>query len=93
MRVDAVREFLERHGLGAACRQFEVSSATVDLAARAIGCEPGRIAKTLSLLGKEGPLVLVVMGTARLDNRTDSFSFIAHFSFPASGLICAARHI
>ncbi len=36
MRVDAVREFLERHGLGAACRQFEVSSATVDLAARAL---------------------------------------------------------
>ena len=69
MRVDAVREFLERHGLGAAYRQFEVSSATVDLAARAVGCEPGRIAKTLSLLGKDGPLVLVVMGTARLDNR------------------------
>ena len=60
MRVDAVREFLERHGLGAAYRQFEVSSATVDLAAAAVGCEPGRIAKTLSLLGKDGPLVLVV---------------------------------
>ena len=81
MRVDAVREFLERHGLGAAYRQFEVSSATVDLAARAVGCEPGRIAKTLSLLGKDGPLVLVVMGTARLDNRKfkDVFHEKAHF--------------
>lgn len=81
MRVDAVREFLERHGLGAAYRQFEVSSATVDLAAAAVGCEPGRIAKTLSLLGKDGPLVLVVMGTARLDNRKfkDVFHQKAHF--------------
>ncbi len=84
MRVDAVREFLERHGLGAACRQFEVSSATVDLAARAIGCEPGRIAKTLSLLGKEGPLVLVVMGTARLDNR--KFKDVFHRRPISSGL-------
>ena len=81
MRVDAVREFLARHGLGAAYRQFEVSSATVDLAAAAVGCEPGRIAKTLSLLGKDGPLVLVVMGTARLDNRKfkDVFHQKAHF--------------
>lgn len=81
MRVDAVREFLERRGLGAAYRQFEVSSATVDLAARAVGCEPGRIAKTLSLLGGDGPLVLVTMGTARLDNRKfkDVFHHKAHF--------------
>ena len=81
MRVDAVREFLERHGLGADSRQFEVSSATVDLAAAAVGCEPGRIAKTLSLQGKDGPLVLVVMGTARLDNRKfkDVFHQKAHF--------------
>lgn len=81
MRVNAVREFLERHGLGAAYREFEVSSATVDLAAQAVGCEPGRIAKSLSLLGSRGPLILVVMGTVRLDNRKfkDAFRQKAHF--------------
>ena len=81
MRVDAVRQFLERRGLGAAYRQFEVSSATVELAARAVGCEPGRIAKSLSLLGRDGPLVLVVMGVARLYNRKfkDVFHHKAHF--------------
>lgn len=81
MRVNAVREFLEQCGLGRAYREFEVSSATVELAARAIGCEPGRIAKSLSLAGKEGPLILVVMGTARLDNRKfkEVFRQKAHF--------------
>lgn len=81
MRVKAVREFLEQHGLGAAYREFEVSSATVELAALAVGCEPGRIAKSLSLAGKDGPLILVVMGTARLDNRKfkDAFRQKAHF--------------
>ena len=69
MRVDAVREFLARHGLEQAYREFDVSSATVDLAAQAIGCEPGRIAKSLSISVNDTPMVLVVMGTTRLDNR------------------------
>ena len=84
MRVDAVREFLARHGLEGAYREFEVSSATVDLAAQAIGCEPGRIAKSLSISVNDAPLVLVVMGTARLDNRKfkDAFHAKARFIKP-----------
>ena len=84
MRVDAVREFLARHGLEEAYREIEVSSATVDLAAQAIGCEPGRIAKSLSISVNDAPLVLVVMGTARLDNRKfkDSFHAKARFIKP-----------
>ena len=84
MRVDAVREFLARHGLEEAYREFEVSSATVDLAAQAIGCEPGRIAKSLSISVNDAPMVLVVMGTARLDNRKfkDSFHAKARFIKP-----------
>ena len=84
MRVDAVREFLARHGLEEAYREFEVSSATVDLAAQAIGCEPGRIAKSLSISVNDATLVLVVMGTARLDNRKfkDSFHAKARFIKP-----------
>ena len=84
MRVAAVREFLSRHGLADAYREFEVSSATVELAAQAIGCEPGRIAKSLSVSVNDAPLVLVVMGTARLDNRKfkDVFHAKARFIKP-----------
>ena len=84
MRVDAVRAYLARHGLEQAYSEFDVSSATVDLAAQAIGCEPGRIAKSLSVMGADGPMVLVVMGTARLDNRKfkDAFHSKARFIKP-----------
>lgn len=84
MRVAAVRDFLARHGLADAYREFEVSSATVELAAQAIGCEPGRIAKSLSVSMNDAPLVLVVMGTARLDNRKfkDTFHAKARFIKP-----------
>ena len=81
MAIDKVRNYLKKWNADGRVLEFEVSSATVDLAAAAVGCEPGRIAKTLSLLGKDGPLVLVVMGTARLDNRKfkDVFHQKAHF--------------
>lgn len=75
MSVEAVREFLKEHGLESAYREFSSSSATVALAAAVLGCEEGRIAKTLSLMTKSGPIVIVVMGTARLDNR----KFKEHF--------------
>ena len=44
MSVEAVREVLREHGLLEAYREFSTSSATVELAAQAVGCEPGRIA-------------------------------------------------
>ena len=69
MRVDAVKEQLAAADLADRYREFTVSSATVELAAQALRCEPGRIAKSLSVLLKEGPAIIVVMGTARLDNR------------------------
>ena len=84
MRVAAVREFLARHGLEESYLEFDVSSATVDLAAQAVGCEPGRIAKSLSISVNDTPMVLVVMGTARLDNRKfkDVFRAKARFIKP-----------
>ena len=48
--------------------EFEVSSATVELAAVAVGCEPGRIAKTLSFMVGEQPILIVAAGDARVDN-------------------------
>ena len=81
MRVDAVKAVLASHGLAEAYMEFAVSSATVDLAAAAVGCEPGRIAKSLSVMGADGPMVLVVMGTARLDNRKFKDAFRAKGRF------------
>lgn len=69
MRVEAVKEQLEAYGLSEAYREFDTSSATVELAAAAAGCEPGRIAKTLAFLLAEGPIVVVARGTARIENR------------------------
>ena len=69
MSVESVKEYLKKWGKDQDVREFSQSSATVELAAQALRCEPGRIAKSLSVLLKEGPAIIVVMGTARLDNR------------------------
>ena len=49
-------------------REFEVSSATVELAAEALHCEPCRIAKTLSFMVDEHPILIVAAGDAKIDN-------------------------
>ena len=67
MSVEAVRAFLKEKGLAAV--EFAASCAWGAPAAAVLGCEEGRIAKTLSLTTRSGPIVIVVMGTARLDNR------------------------
>ena len=82
MSAEAVKTFLQQHGLLENYRQFASSSATVELAAQAAGCEPGRIAKTLSFVTKNGPVVIVVMGTARVDNRKYKEFFHEKARFP-----------
>lgn len=81
MTIETARKCLADAGLSDAYMEFTTSSATVDLAAAAIGCEPGRIAKTLSLLTRTGPIVIVTMGTSRIDNRKfkDTFHEKARF--------------
>ena len=49
-------------------QEFEVSSATVELAAKALNCKPERIAKTLSFKVDEQPILIVVAGDAKIDN-------------------------
>lgn len=68
MRTEQVKEFLKQHGFLDRYIQNPISSATVELAAQAIGCEPGRIAKTLGFVTRQGPLVVVACGTAKVDN-------------------------
>lgn len=69
MSLEAVKDFLKEKNLFENYLEFATSSATVELAAQAVGCEPGRIAKTLSFKTSNGPIVIVVMGTARIDNK------------------------
>ena len=84
MSMEQVRAYFAQQGIAHRIMEFEASTATVDLAARAAGVEPGRIAKSLSISVNDAPLVLVVMGTARLDNRKfkDSFHAKARFIKP-----------
>ena len=68
MAIEKVREYLKQFGIEDRLQEFEVSSATVELAAAALGCEPCRIAKTLSFMTEEGPILIVAAGDAKIDN-------------------------
>ena len=69
MSIERVREYFKQHGMAERVREFPVSSATVELAARALGCEPCRIAKTLAFMANDKPLLVVAAGDARIDNK------------------------
>ena len=68
MAIEKVREFFSRYGIQDRIREFDVSSATVELAAQALGCEPCRIAKTLSFLVDGHAILIVAAGDAKIDN-------------------------
>ncbi|MGN0359902.1 MAG: YbaK/EbsC family protein [Hominisplanchenecus sp.] len=68
MSIERVREYLKQYGIEDKIMEFDVSSATVELAAEAVGCEPARIAKTLSFLVGDTPILIVAAGDARIDN-------------------------
>ena len=63
MSIEACRAYFRALG-----REFDVSSATVELAAQAVGCEPARIAKTLSFAVDGGCVLIVCAGDAKIDN-------------------------
>ena len=69
MAFEKAKAYLEARGLADRIIQPEHSSATVAEAAEAIGCEPGMIAKTLSFLVDEKPVLILADGLARIDNR------------------------
>lgn len=68
MSMERARAHLAGFGLAERIREFDVSSATVALAAEALGTEPERIAKTLSFITHDGPILVVAAGDARVDN-------------------------
>lgn len=69
MSIAKVREYLAAYGVQDRIREFDVSSATVPLAAKALGCEEGRIAKTLSFMSGDRVVLVVAAGDVRIDNR------------------------
>jgi len=84
MSIEAAREHLRGFGVEDRLQEFSVSSATVALAAEAVGCEAARIAKTLSFLAPENmddpsAVLVVAAGDARVDNA----KFKAHFGYKA----------
>ena len=68
MAIEKVKAFFKEYGMEARVLEFEVSSATVELAAQAAGCEPCRIAKSLSFLVDEKAILVVCAGDAKVDN-------------------------
>lgn len=68
MSIERVKEYFGGFGMAERIQEFPVSSATVELAAAALGCEGRRIAKTLSFLVDGSPVLVVAAGDARVDN-------------------------
>jgi len=68
MSIEKVRKYLSRWGIDDKIIEFDVSIATVELAAIALNCEPKRIAKTLSFKLGDKCILIVTAGDAKIDN-------------------------
>lgn len=69
MSIEKVRKFFSELGIEDRILEFPVSSATVELAAEALGCAPERIAKTISFYGSSGVILIAAAGDAKVDNK------------------------
>ena len=68
MSIEKARAWLKKFDADSRIVEFPVSSATVELAAEAVGCEPARIAKTLSFRTNDGVILIVAAGDAKINN-------------------------
>ena len=83
MAIEKAREYLRGYGLDGRIQEFSVSSATVELAAQALGVAPERIAKSLTFAKGGGCVMVVAAGDARIANP----KFKAQFGMKASMLL------
>lgn len=83
MAIEKVKEFFKSYGIENRVQEFSVSSATVELAAEALGCEPCRIAKTLSFTVNGSPILIVTAGDAKIDNPKYKAQFGVKAKMPA----------
>ena len=68
MAFEKAKKHLEKYGYADRIMEFDVSSATVALAAQAIGCEEAEIAKSLSFIVEDKPVLVLASGDSRIDN-------------------------
>ena len=68
MSIERAREYLKQFGIEDRMQELPVSSATVALAAEALGCAPQRIAKTLSFMVEDAAILIVAAGDVKIDN-------------------------
>ena len=68
MAIEKVKAYFREYGMEERIQEFDVSSATVELAAEALHCEPQRIAKTLSFMVENEAVLIVTAGDAKIDN-------------------------
>lgn len=68
MSIEKAKAHLKKYAMDTQVLEFDVSSATVELAAQAVGCEPQRIAKTLSFLVDDKAVLIVCAGDSKIDN-------------------------
>lgn len=69
MAIEKVKAFFAAHGMEERVLEFDVSSATVELAAAALGCEGKRIAKTMSFALADSDILIVAAGDVKIDNQ------------------------
>ena len=68
MSIEKVKTYFKQFGIDNKIQEFDVSSATVELAAKALNCAPERIAKSLSFMVNEKPIIIVVAGDVKISN-------------------------
>lgn len=77
MAIEKVKAYFKQHGMEERIQELDMSSATVELAAAALHCEPQRIAKTLSFIVDGHAVLVVTAGDARIDNAKYKAQFSA----------------
>ncbi len=99
MSIEKVKAYFNEFGIADRIQEFSVSSATVALAAEALGCAPERIAKTLSFVKEDSCILVVAAGDARVDNgkfkaefgmkaKMADFNEVARLCGHAAGGVC-----
>lgn len=75
MSIERVKDYFSNYGIEERIQEFDVSSATVELAAIALHCKPERIAKTLSFLADDRVILVVIAGDKKVDNKKYKMQF------------------
>jgi len=75
MSIERVKQYFSQWNMQDRILEFDVSSATVELAAKAVGCEPARIAKTLSFQVQDRYILIVTAGDTKIDNAKFKMQF------------------